>query len=66
VDGHPAVRVRNKNGSETDEVLRVLDVRGFEVSITTSQLGKGEPERILRGLTLLGPDRTAWTSRPTG
>ncbi|GAA4632713.1 hypothetical protein GCM10023196_067250 [Actinoallomurus vinaceus] len=66
VDGHPAVRMRTKNGSGTDEVLRVLDVRGFEVSIMTSRLRKGEPERILRGLTLLGPDRTAWTTRPLG
>jgi rRNA maturation protein Nop10 len=64
VDGHRAYRRTLKNRAETTEILRVAGVHGFEFRIETSDVGHSAPERILRGLTILGTDRTTWTSRP--
>jgi len=64
VDGHRAYRRTLTGSVETTEILRVADLHGFEFRITTSEVGHSAPERILRGLTVLGTDPTAWTSRP--
>jgi hypothetical protein len=64
VDGHRAYRRTLKNSLETTEILRVAGVHGFVFRIETSGVGHSAPERILGGLTVLGTDGTAWTSRP--
>lgn len=64
VDGHRAYRRTLKNSLETTEILRVAGVHGFVFRIETSGVGHTAPERILGGLTVLGTDGTAWTSRP--
>src|SRR5262249_30981800 len=66
VDGHPAARKTITIDPGTSELLRVLDVQGFAISITTSGVGRQAPERISHGLRLLGSDRAVWTTRPVG
>ncbi|MDN3353159.1 hypothetical protein [Actinomadura sp. DC4] len=66
VDGRRAYRRSLKNSMGNTEILRVAGVYGFAFRIETSNVGHSAPERILRGLTVLGTGRTAWTSRPFG
>lgn len=66
VDGHRAHRRTRDYGGMKEEILRVVDVHGFEFWIRTTGVGHRAPERILRGLTVLGADPAAWTSRPFG